>query len=219
MQAHHRPRTAHWLEPGGNPSTKPTTIWLRNGMHCEPIDLVRFELSLQRTPFGMGRKLVTNLAPAPRPQASQLSLGWNSTASLGELWGARPGGSLDNADRNYGRTFDGQLGGFGPRTRTASRRLGREKCRGNSGQSSPGPTAKWTAAWPGLTALMLFSSPKRPGTGRSEDRWASKSRRSPRLHRRTCAQEDVTAGGTSGAGCDGAFCGSRLRLFQADYLV
>jgi hypothetical protein len=38
------------------------------------------------------------------------------------------------------------------------------------------------------------------------------------LQRRTCAQEDVT-GGTSGAGCDGAFCGSRLRLFRADYLV
>lgn len=54
----------------------------------------------------MGRKLITDLAPAP--PTDQLSLGWNSTASLGGLW--RAGGSLDNADRNYGRTFDGHLG-------------------------------------------------------------------------------------------------------------
>jgi hypothetical protein len=154
MQAHHRPRTAHWMEPGGNPSIKPTTSGSETACTANTIDLVRFELSLQRNLLGWDGNWSPTLR-LPRPRTSYL---WDGTqrhllAGFGgpEVRSTMPTGITAALLMGIWERW------FGPRTRTASRRLGLEKCRGNSGQSSPGPTAKWTAAWPSLTALTAIS--------------------------------------------------------------
>lgn len=214
MQAHHGSRTAHWLASEGHlPSDS-----LRNGMHCDD-------------------GLILSASDGPCSEA--LEDGWDGNRSLtlhldatteeSHSWGTQrhllagsaalgPGfcssaARTGNADRNYGRTFAGELeDDLEGRTRTASRRLGwrsaeefRAKVRPDH-QQTRNPTCSGRKG-SALAVLCYSRRAKRPGTGNSEDRWASKSRRGAHLHRRSCVQWHVT-GGPAALGVTGHSAGA-----------
>jgi hypothetical protein len=141
----------------------------------------------------------------------QLSLGVELNGTSWRALGAQSGGSFDNTDRNYGRTFDGIWDLANDADRIAT--TGTGEVPRKSGSKFARATSKRASgmAESDHTNCAIFITE----TAGDEELGGTKSRRSPHLHRRTCVREDVT-GGTSGAGCDGAFCGSLLRLFRAD---